>query len=263
MLTSKVFGSCTCDLRKAIADFIKYICINEIEFQNNATSLGIFLASGLVLFDKNPGLRPIGVGEVVCKIAGKVVMSIVKDDETKAVRNLQLRGGQDAGCEPNEHSMHDIFGTNKAETVLLADAENAFNSINRQVFLHNIRHICPPVATFVHKCYNVPARIFVLGGKELLSHEGNAQADPISMAIYRVALRPLRRANFYPEKDPKMIAFADDLTSAGNCRNCAIGGRSLWMLARSMDAFENQPRQLYLLNLDTSQKLQKYLIIPT
>ena len=153
MLTSKVFGSCTCDLRKAIADFIKYICINEIEFQNNATSLGIFLASGLVLFDKNPGLRPIGVGEVVCKIAGKVVMSIVKDDVTKAVRNLQLCGGQDAGCEPNEHSMHDIFGTNKAETVLLADAENAFNSINRQVFLHNIRHICPPVATFVHKCY--------------------------------------------------------------------------------------------------------------
>ena len=111
--------------------------------------------------------------------------------------------------------MHDIFGTNKAETVLLADAENAFNSINRQVFLHNIRQIWPPVATFVHKCYNVPARIFVLGGKELLSHEGNTQGDPVSMAIYRVALRPLRLANFYPEKDPKMVAFADDLTSAG------------------------------------------------
>ena len=32
MLTSKVFGSCTFDLRKAIADFIKYIYINKIEF---------------------------------------------------------------------------------------------------------------------------------------------------------------------------------------------------------------------------------------
>ena len=61
-------------------------------------------------------------------------------------------------------------------------------------------------------CTNVT---FVLGGKELLSHEGNAQGDPISMAIYRVALRPLRLANFYPEKDPKIVAFADDLTSAG------------------------------------------------
>ena len=35
MLTSKVFGSCTSDLRKAIDDFIKYICINKIDFQNN------------------------------------------------------------------------------------------------------------------------------------------------------------------------------------------------------------------------------------
>ena len=37
MLTSKVFGSCTSDLRKAIADFIKNICINEIEFWRSAS----------------------------------------------------------------------------------------------------------------------------------------------------------------------------------------------------------------------------------
>ena len=47
--------------------------------------------------DNNPGLRPIGVGEVLRRIAGKVVMSIVKDNVTKAVGNLQLYGGQDAG----------------------------------------------------------------------------------------------------------------------------------------------------------------------
>ena len=33
------------------------------------------------------------------RIAGKVAMGIVKDDVTKAVGNLQLCGGQDAGCE--------------------------------------------------------------------------------------------------------------------------------------------------------------------
>ena len=84
--------------------------------------------------DKNPGLQPISVGEVLRKIAGKVVMSIVKDDVTKAVWNLQLCGGQDAGCEATVHSMHDIFRTNKTEVVLLVDDENAFNFINRQVF---------------------------------------------------------------------------------------------------------------------------------
>ena len=99
IITSKVFGSCTFDLRKAIADFIKYIFINEIEFQSNTTSLEIFIPSRLVPLNKNPGLRPIDVGEVLRRIAGRVVMSIVKDEVTKAVGNLQLCAGQDAGCE--------------------------------------------------------------------------------------------------------------------------------------------------------------------
>ena len=106
MLTSKVFCSCTSDLRKAIADFIKHICVNEIKFQNNTTSLETYIASRLVPLDKNPGLRPIGVEEVLCRIAGIVVMTIVKEDVTKTVGNLQLYGGQDAGCEAAVHLLH-------------------------------------------------------------------------------------------------------------------------------------------------------------
>ena len=45
MLTLKVFGSCTSDFRKTIADFMKNICIKEIEFQNNTTSRETFIAS--------------------------------------------------------------------------------------------------------------------------------------------------------------------------------------------------------------------------
>ena len=48
MLTSTVFGSCTSDLCKAIVDFIKHICINEIEFQKKTTSLETFIATRLV-----------------------------------------------------------------------------------------------------------------------------------------------------------------------------------------------------------------------
>ena len=112
MLTSKIFGSCTFKLHKAIADFIKHICINEIEFQNKTTSLKTFIASRLVPLDKNPGLRSIGLGEVLRRIEGKVFMGIVKDDVTKAVGKLKLCGGQDAGCEAAVHSNHEIFATN-------------------------------------------------------------------------------------------------------------------------------------------------------
>ena len=73
------------------------------------------------------------VGEVLQRITGKVVMSMVKDNVTKKVEILQLCGGKDAGCKAAIHSMHDIFGTNKTEAVLLVDAENTFSSINRQI----------------------------------------------------------------------------------------------------------------------------------
>ena len=155
-------------------------------------------------------------------------MSIVKDDVTKAVGNLQLCGGQDAGCEAVMHLMLDIFGISKTEVVVLVGAENAFSSINRQVFSHNIKHICPPIVTFVRNCYNVPARLFALGGKELLSHERTTQGDPTAMEIYGIALTPLLKhlATCYPERDPKMVAFADDLTSTGKLSKL----RSWWKI---------------------------------
>ena len=68
--------------------------------------------------------------------------------------------------------------------------------------------------------------------------------DPNAMAIYGVALTVLlkHQATCYPERDPKMVTFADDLTS-GDYRHCIVGGRSCYMLARSTDTFRNKARQ--------------------
>ena len=73
-------GNCTLDMRNAIADFMKHICINKIKFQNNTTSLEIYIASGLLPLHKNPCLRPTGVGEVLRRIVGKIFMSLRNHD---------------------------------------------------------------------------------------------------------------------------------------------------------------------------------------
>ena len=52
---------------------------------------------------------------------------------------LQLSVGQDAGVEAVVHTIHDIFSEENTDTVLLIDAENAFDFINREVMLHNIK----------------------------------------------------------------------------------------------------------------------------
>ena len=71
---------------------------------------------------------------------------------------------------------------------MLVDASNAFNSVNRKVFLHNVKVVCPPLSTFVKNCYQLPSRLFVIGGVELKSSEGTTQGDPIAMMIYAITV---------------------------------------------------------------------------
>ena len=56
--------------------------------------------------------------------------------------------------------------------MLPVDASNAFISLNRAAALHNIRVVCPVVATFAINTYRASARLFVTRGKELVSAEG-------------------------------------------------------------------------------------------
>ena len=90
MLTSREFGTSSTDLRKTFAQLIKRLCIEELE---TTTSLEAFTAYRLIPLHKKPGLRPIGVGEVLRRIAGKVIMMIFKKDITDAAGPLQLNAG--------------------------------------------------------------------------------------------------------------------------------------------------------------------------
>ena len=73
--------------------------------------------------------------------------------------------------------MHDLFNDDKTEGILLIDAKNAFNSINRKVVLHKFKFMCPVIAIHISNCYICPAKLFIVGGGELLSREGTTQGD--------------------------------------------------------------------------------------
>ena len=212
ILTSKVYGETGNDVRKALANVIKKMCREEII----DGSLEAMMASRLVPLDKNPGLRPIGVGEVLRRISGKIVMSVTKEDVIKASSRAQMCGRK-AGSEAAIHAMKELFEMEESEAVLLVDAVNAFNSVNRQVLLHNISILCPAIAIFVKNCYQSAARLFVIGGKELRSREGTTQGDPMGMAIYAIAISPLLDILIATTVDErsKMAAFADDVSAGG------------------------------------------------
>ena len=87
--------------------------------------------------------------------------------------------------------MHTIFESDDTDAVLLIDASNAFNALNRAAALHNIRILCPIIAIYAINTYRQPARLFVIGGKEIVSAEGTTQGDPLAMGLYGLSIQPL------------------------------------------------------------------------
>ena len=74
--------------------------------------------------------------------------------------------------------------------VLLIDLENAFDSVNRKVILHNLKFIYPIIATSIINCYATSSRLFVCVG-EILSSQGTTQGDPTAMRAYVLGILPL------------------------------------------------------------------------
>ena len=67
-----------------------------LEEIRNAESLELFVACRLIPLDKRAGLRPVGVGEVLRRIAEKAAMTVLKKDVLQAAGLLQLYGGPNA-----------------------------------------------------------------------------------------------------------------------------------------------------------------------
>ena len=139
--------------------------------------LKAYLSCRLIPLDKRPGIRPIGVCEVIRRIIGKAISITVKDDVRNAAGPLQLSCGHEGGCEAAVHAMKELFQADSTEGVLLVDASNAFNNLNRKVALRNILYICPAGAKILINCYQDSASLFV-GGTTLLLREGTTQWDP-------------------------------------------------------------------------------------
>ena len=85
--------------------------------------------------------------------------------------------------------------------------------------LHNLKFICPVIATYISNCYMCPARLFIISGGELLSKEGTTQGDPTSMCAYARGILPLLQSllDFVSvhELNTEEAAFADDFRVAG------------------------------------------------
>ena len=73
--------------------------------------------------------------------------------------------------------MRAIFCDDSTEAVLLVDASNAFNCLNRQVALHNIQTLCPPLANILINTYRKDVPLFI-DGRHIFLRRGLLRAIP-------------------------------------------------------------------------------------
>ena len=158
--------------------------------------------------------------------------------------------GQESGSEAAIHAMRELFDQETTEAILLVDAANAFNNINSNALLNNIRIICSIIAQYVINCYSSPARLFIIGGKELASKEGTTKGDPLAMAIYALCLTPLFEMLMHVltdvENSTKMVVFADDLTGAGRLEMLSRWWKTLFEIGPKFDYYP-QPKKSWLI----------------
>ena len=65
------------------------------------------------------------------------------------------------------------------------------------------------------------ARLFVTGGKELVSAEGTTQGDPLAMCLYALSPQPLI-SRLQAVSQAKQCWFADDATGCGSIQNIKV-----------------------------------------
>ena len=175
------------------------------------------MACLLIALDKCPGVRPIGVGEALQRVFGKVICMVTRSDAEEVAGVSQLSAGTRAGIEGATHAVNEMFMERKSHGwgVLLVDAGNAFNSLNRIAALWNVRVLWPRCSRFLFNTYRGWTTLVTDDYTcELQSKEGVIQGDPLSMFMYAIATIPLISLLNRPDAHTQ-IWYADDASACG------------------------------------------------
>ena len=76
LLSKRIFGKVALDLMKALASLAKKMATEKCQ------DIEALIARRLIPLDKNPGVRPIAIGEVFTRILGKSIMAVTREDES-------------------------------------------------------------------------------------------------------------------------------------------------------------------------------------
>jgi hypothetical protein len=211
------FGNASARLREAFAASATQHANEKVPLDD----MWAFLAGRGLALDKLPGVRPLGIPNAQYRLEANAILAICGEDVELHLGKDNLCGGLRAGIEGGFHAMWQKFEEDdEVEAVFLMDAENAFNNLNREQALAEVRKVWPRAARFLFNAYKGQKMIFVSGTDEiLLSKEGCTQGDPFAMHFYALGINPcffeVNKVVTQKGGSVQEVKFADDASAAG------------------------------------------------
>ncbi|XP_047029514.1 uncharacterized protein LOC124637199 [Helicoverpa zea] len=159
---------------------------------NGAVIDVLYGANLCALRKKDGGIRPIAVGCTYRRIAAKFGCAYYKETLAAKFQPLQLGFGSKGGCEAAVHALSTYVNSGKGEVILKVDIRNAFNSVNRDTLLTEVKNEIPKLYKFLWQCYRHSTKL-LYKDKVLDSAVGCQQGDPLGPAIFSLAINPIIR----------------------------------------------------------------------
>jgi len=106
------YGASSARLRDSVATLCCRICNSIVPWDD----IRALVASCLIALNKCPGVRPIGIGETLRRVIGKVVCMATCIDAALVCGSDQLCPGLKAGIEGAIHAMNDLFSAHQDQS---------------------------------------------------------------------------------------------------------------------------------------------------
>ena len=212
----------------------------------------------LVALDKYLGVRLVGIREVPCRIISKAILAVIRSDIREVVGSLQLCISQRLGCEASIHALNEIYEEEATEAILMVDASNAFNRLNRKGALSNAMNLCPTIGTILVNTYRSDPCLFI-DGETIMSKEGTTQGDPLAMAMYAIATIPLIK-QLKVSTEVEQVWYADDLAAGGKVEKLRKWWDKILEMGPDYGYYANSSKTWLLVKEDTYEEAMQVFV---
>lgn len=145
----------------------------------------LYGASLCALVKKDGGIRPIAIGSTIRRLVAKIACYSVKQEIMNYLLPRQVGFGVKYGCESAVHVVRSYIHKSKhsQKVILKLDVKNAFNNVERDIMLAEIKEKTPQLYHCLRQCYLKPT-FLSFGNRIISSRLGAQQGDPAGPLIF-------------------------------------------------------------------------------